>query len=95
MKNDRLEPGDLAIIIRSATNKSIGKIVTCISMDGEHSVYGRIWLVEASTPMQTTGGDVLRRAHMPEDWLRKIPREPLPDVEDEFVTDDELTLVNL
>ena len=82
MKNDKLEPGDLAIVIKSVDGKAVGKIVTCISMDGVHSQLGRMWLVEASTPLPTTGGDTLRRAHMPEDWLRKIPRDPLPDDED-------------
>lgn len=82
MKNDQLEPGDLAIVIKSATGQAIGKIVTCICMDGIHSQFGKMWLVEAASPLLTTGGDALRRAHMPEDWLRKIPRDPLPDDED-------------
>lgn len=82
MNNKHITPGDLAIVIKSVNNKSLGKVVTCISMDGIHSQYGRMWLVEASTPLPTTSGDVLRRAHIPEDWLKKIPRDPLPDDED-------------
>lgn len=75
--NKPISAGDLAIIINSTTGKSIGKIVTCISMDGEHPEYGRMWLVESGGPIMTAGGDTLRRAHSPEKWLRRIPNEPV------------------
>lgn len=84
---NRLEPGDLAIIIRSMTGKSVGKIVTCISMDGVDENYGRMWLVETGHPMKVVGGDVMRAAHMPEDWLKKIPKDPLPDEADDLTID--------
>ena len=82
--SDKLEPGDLAIVLRSFSNKAVGKIVTCISMDGVHSLYGPMWLVESGSPMQVEGGDSLRRAHLPQDWLKKIPKDPLPDDEEEL-----------
>lgn len=82
--SDSLKPGDLAIVIKSMTGKMDGSIVTCISMDGEHSLYGRIWLIENGRPISVVGGDVTRRAHVPEKWLKKIPSDPLPDEEDVF-----------
>ena len=84
---DKLEPGDLAIVIKSINNKAVGKIVTCLSMDGEHSLLGRMWLVESGSPLSVVGGDVVRRAHMPEDWLKKIPKDPLPDEEEDLSLD--------
>lgn len=80
--SDKLEPGDLAIVLRSVSNQSVGKIVTCISMDGVHSQYGPMWLVESGGPLTVVGGDVVRRAHLPQNWLKKIPKDPLPDEED-------------
>ncbi len=85
---DKLEPGDLAIVINSLKNEAVGKIVACISMDGIHSQYGRIWLVQSASPMSVMGGDVLRKAHIPEDWLKKIPKDPLPDESDDITIDD-------
>jgi hypothetical protein len=92
MRNDKLEPGDLAIIIKSMNNSSVGKIVTCITMDGVHSKYGRMWLVESGSPLRLITGDVVRRAHVPEDWLKKIPRDPLPDEEDDMKLNHEVEL---
>ena len=76
--SDKISPGDLAIVIQSMSGKSVGSIVTCISMDGEHELLGRIWLVETGRPIRTVGGDTVRRAHIPEKWLKKIPSDPLP-----------------
>lgn len=86
-KSNQLEPGDMAIVIKSVTGKSVGKIVTCIVMDGISSDLGRIWLVEGSGPLLVFGGDSLRRAHMPEIWLKKIPKDPLPDEEDNLTVE--------
>jgi len=86
-KNNQLEPGDLAIVIKSMSGKAVGKIVTCVAMDGVSSDLGRIWLVQGSGPILVTGGDSLRRAHMPEIWLKKIPNDPLPDEEDSLTID--------
>ena len=81
--NNNLEPGDLAIIIKSIEGAAVGKIVTCIEYAGEHSKYGRVWLVESPTALVTEFGGIGTRAHMPQDWLRKIPKDPLPDMEEE------------
>lgn len=84
MKQDKLQPGDLAIIINSPRGKSIGKIVTCLSFAGVDPKYGNVWYVESSSPIQTIGGDVLTKAHMPEKWLKRIPNEPLEIEETEL-----------
>jgi hypothetical protein len=60
-------------------------------MDGEHSELGRMWLIETGRPMRTVGGDVVRRAHHPEKWLKKIPSDPLPDEQEDKVLDLETT----
>lgn len=91
--SDKLEPGDLAIVLRSFSNKSVGKIVTCISMDGTHPLYGPMWLVDSGSPMTVVGGDVLRRAHLPQDWLKKIPKDPLPDEEDVAALDRDVEVL--
>lgn len=85
--NSKLEPGDLAIIIKSIEGASVGKIVTCIEVAGHHSQYGVIWLIESTTPMVTEFGGVGTRAHSPQDWLRKIPKDPLPDEDEDHELD--------
>lgn len=79
--DNRLEPGDLAIIVKSIDGHSVGKIVTCIQIDGVHSKYGVIWLVESPSPIVTEYGGIGNRVHVPQDWLKKIPKDPLPDEE--------------
>lgn len=93
MNNDKLEPGDMAIITKSVDGLSVGRIVTCIQVDGVHSKYGTIWLVEGSSPFVTEYGAVGYRAHQPQDWMKKIPKDPLPDEEDEKSLDKELEQV--
>jgi hypothetical protein len=84
-KDDKLKPGDLAFIIKSANNKSIGKVVECVKTDGEHSKYGLMWLVKSNSHMTSTNGERLLELHCPQDWLKKIPNDPLSDDEDTVV----------
>lgn len=90
-KDNQLHPGDLAIIIKSIDGLSIGKIVECLSMDGEHSKYGKMWLVKFSEKAVSEYGAVSNKLHLPQDWLRKIPNEPLEE-EDLYSISDELTV---
>lgn len=80
--NKPLTPGDLAIVIKSATGKSIGKIVECIQIDG---YFGEaktpVWLVRSNSKIQTVGFGLVEDAHVLQTWLRRIPNEPLPDEE--------------
>lgn len=93
--NDKLEPGDLAIVIKSLDGHAIGKVVECIQIDGTHSLYGIIWLVKSTRQdLVTEYGGVGDNAHVPQDWLRKIPRDPLPDEEDLYSLDKLEELVN-
>jgi hypothetical protein len=91
-----LEPNDLAIVIKSLTGKSLGKIVTCIAKNpmGPDPKFGDVWLVQSSHKNLTifVDGTVSDQAHMPQDWLKKIPKDPLPDEEDLYALDDSKTL---
>jgi hypothetical protein len=84
-KDDKLAPGDLAIIIKSINNRSIGKIVECIKVDGEHSLYGIMWLVKSNSHMTSSTGERLLELHCAQDWLKKIPNDPLSDDEDTVI----------
>ena len=84
-----LSPGDLAIITKSLDGLSVGKIVECIQIDGEHSKHGTIWLVKSARPIKSHFGSE-DTVHMPAIWLMRIPNDPLPDEEDVFSLDDEL-----
>jgi hypothetical protein len=83
---NQLEPDDLAIVIKSLTGKSIGKIVTCLHKNpmGPDPVFGDVWLVQSSHAdlMVFVDGTTSNQAHMPQDWLKKIPKDPIPDDED-------------
>lgn len=84
MKNDKLSPGDLAIIIHSAQNKSIGKIVECVEIVGVHPELGTLWLVKSNSPISVVGGDSLRQATCAESWLKKLnPDDLIDDVEEQ------------
>lgn len=82
MSNDnQLEQGCLAIITQSSLGAADGKIVTCIQVDGFHPELGVMWLVESQTPIMDDMGGLSTDVHVPAAWLKKIPREPLPDRE--------------
>ncbi len=83
-----LQPGDLALIIRSLDGHSTGKTVTCVQIDFvDHPKYGTIWLVKSNQNLVTEYGGVGDNVHVPASWLMKIPKDPLPDEEDEWVHD--------
>lgn len=82
MKNKNLEPGDLALIIKSVDGLAVGKIVQCNRILGVHSKYGTIWEIESPTQdLVSEYGAVGNVAHLPAAWLMKIPKDPLPDDE--------------
>ena len=88
---NQLAPGDLAIVIKSLDGLSMGKIVECISMDGVHYLHGKTWLCKFQTNVTSEYGAVGTKMHVPQDWLRKIPSDPLPE-EDLYSLTDELTV---
>lgn len=94
--NKPLTPGDLAIVIKSATGKAIGKIVECIKIDG---FFGEaqtpVWLVHSSSKIQTIGGEAEFEAHVLQTWLRRIPNDPLPDEDFEVEKENLNTLVEV
>lgn len=90
-----LSPGDLAIVIKSVDNLSIGKIVHCVQVDGIDPKFGIIWLISStSRDLVTEYGGIGRTAHCPQDWLRKIPNDPLPGEDESLTLDKEKDLVD-
>lgn len=90
---NQLEPGDLALIIKSTDGLSIGKIVECVEIAGRTERLGIIWLVKSSRhDLVTEYGGISNDFHVAQDWLKKIPRDPLPDEEDVFSLDDAITI---
>lgn len=81
--SDKLEPNDLAMVIKSVTGKTTGKIVTCIQVIGTDPKFGIIWLVQSPHKNLETyiDGAIGNQVHVPQDWLKKIPKDPLPDEE--------------
>lgn len=65
-------PGDLAVVLKSVDNNSIGVIVQCIKLLGLHSKYGPIWHCRSKTLLVTEYGAVGHEADFPDDWLRPI-----------------------
>lgn len=72
MSKGALEPGCLAVIIKSVDGASVGIIVQCIRVVGEHSLYGTVWRVRARQTLVTVGGGISNEGDMPAKWLRKI-----------------------
>lgn len=88
MNEKQLTPGDLAIIKKSIDGLSVGKIVECVRIDGTHSQHGIIWLVKSTgSDLVSEFGAVGDHVHVPQDWLQKIPKDPLPDEDDEETLD--------
>lgn len=97
MDKKPLEPGCLAIIIKSSLGASIGKIVECIQIEFggvRHPDHGIIWLVQSQTAnLVDEMGGKSDTFHVPADWLVRIPDDPLPDEEDDVeLPQDELAL---
>jgi hypothetical protein len=93
MNDKQLQPGDLAIIIKSLDGLSVGKIVECVHPVGTHSLHGIIWLVQSKgNDLVSEYGAVGNHVHVAQDWLKKIPKDPLPEEDDatNLTTQDEL-----
>jgi hypothetical protein len=90
---DKLQPGDLAIVIKSMNNEAIGKIVECMHTDGIHPLFGLLWTVKGNgMRIEVAKGLFIpsEYGNFPEKWLRKIPNDPLPEDENELYYEDEL-----
>ena len=78
--SNELEPGCLAIIIESALGINIGRIVTCVRIKGEHTLYGKVWTVYSKEQIASEYGAMGHNVDVPAKWLRKIdPNEKIPD----------------
>ena len=70
--SNELEPGCLAIIIESVFGQSIGQIVQCIRIKGNHSEHGTIWTVRAQHELVSEFGGKGCIMDSPAKWLKKI-----------------------
>ena len=83
--NEPIKAGDLAEVISGklgTASPNIGLIVSVVSLQGEHSLYGRIWRCEAEYGERgQVGTDKVPPGHLDfaQDWLKKINPPPLPD----------------
>lgn len=68
----KIEQGCLAIIVESTLGHSVGKIVQCVKVMGEHSLYGTVWRVRAREELMTEYGGKGFEVDVPEKWLKKI-----------------------
>jgi hypothetical protein len=70
--SNELEPGCLAVIIESVFGQSIGQIVQCIRIKGNHSEHGTIWTVRAQHELVSEFGGKGHVMDSPAKWLKKI-----------------------
>lgn len=64
--------GDLATIVESVEGASIGKIVQCVRIMGEHTLYGPIWRVRSNDTLVSEYGGVGNEVDVPDKWLKPI-----------------------
>lgn len=84
MSKEPIKAGDLAEVIsglQGTASPNLGLIVSVVSLQGEHSLYGRIWRCEAEYGEAGQPGIAIPPGHLDfaQDWLRKINPPPLPD----------------
>jgi len=68
---NELEPGCLAIIIESVFGQSVGQIVQCITIKGNHSEFGPIWSVRSQKELVSEYGAKGHIMDVPAKWLNK------------------------
>ena len=78
--NEPIKTGDRCEVVEGVFGKdspNLGKIVTVISYEGDHSVHGRIWMCRGKG-LATEYGGVGEQTSFAQSWLRKLPPEILP-----------------
>lgn len=70
--SNELEPGCLAVIIKSVFGQSVGQIVQCIRIKGDHTEYGVIWTVRSQNELVSEFGGRGCIMDSPAQWLKKI-----------------------
>lgn len=68
----RCKQGDLATVIKSVDNASVGMIVQVVQFVGDHSQYGPIWRCRSKGTIVTEYGGVGNEADFADDWLEPI-----------------------
>jgi len=85
-----IKKGDECIVVDGVLNKdspNMGKAVTVASLQGEHSVYGRIWRCTANDLITEYGVRGIA-ADFAVSWLEKIPPTALPKEERKMVVNE-------
>ena len=70
--SNELEPGCLAVITESALGINIGRIVTCVKIKGNHTLYGPVWTVYSKEQISSEYGAMGHNVDVPAKWLKKI-----------------------
>jgi len=70
--SNELEPGCLAVVIKSSTGLSLNRVVQCIEFIQNHPNYGGVWRVRSDSPFSFKSGNPWYTAYAPPSWIRKI-----------------------
>lgn len=82
--NEPIKANDLCEVIDGllgAASPNLGLRVTTLHREGEHTLYGPIWLCQAEyveRAMDGTRNPPPGTAHFAQAWLKKVPKAPLP-----------------
>lgn len=96
MRGKGIEPGCLALIIRSTVPENTGRIVKVLGISKQESPSNpRIWGIEFQSMARTlTRGSIefSREGNIPEPWLRRIDGDDdLSDIDTDITNDNEVT----
>lgn len=69
--NSALEPGCLAVVIKSQQGLSVNLVVQCVEFI-QHPKYGPVWRVRSRSVLTVVEGQLIYTALAPSSWLRKI-----------------------
>jgi hypothetical protein len=76
--SNELEPGCLAIILKTTLGVNVGRIVTCVRLKGEHTLYGPIWTVYSKDLIVSEYGAMGNQGDVPAKWLKRVnPNDPV------------------
>lgn len=79
-----VKQGDRARFVESIDGAAVGRIVTVVRYQGEHSKLGPVWRVRAVDgrgPLVTEYGGVSDECDAADEWLR-VEADPLPAAND-------------
>jgi len=69
--SNALEPGCLALVVKSQEGKSVDSIVQCIGLI-QHPKFGAVWRVRSKSLLAVVNDMQVFTAYAPSSWLKKI-----------------------